>query len=202
MSNGWLSLSSLYTTYIAVSRTWSSAESSVNVWLHACMLPKQKSNWFSCLRCPRTDCILGHFINDSCGGLHDEDTQGKPPRNSVMSAKRQKLVAEHNSNRTRQHVLLPPLHADDAVKCSLCGAVDREGWRRFSRFTKMTCPMASWQSYIMPYDHIQSQGSSLTNLWALVRPANPVCFLGPLSCWSCFRVWFAPCNLSHGMRYG
>jgi hypothetical protein len=101
MSNGWLSLSSLYTTYIAVSRTWRSAESSVNVWLHACMLPKQKSNWFSCLRCPRTNSIL--VILSTTRAVDSTMKILRANLRETVSAKRQKLVAKHNSNRTRQH---------------------------------------------------------------------------------------------------
>ena len=97
---------------------------------------------YRCTLCHRTNSNLSKLMLDTCGGSQDNSRGHHTPRGSVIIQKRQKLVQNHNTNRDTQHEFHQPQTSDDPLKCLHCGAEDSEGWRRFAKLAKQTCPLA------------------------------------------------------------
>lgn len=108
--------------------------------MHCISLARHNQN-FSCTSCGKQNKNLSKFVKDWCGGSHDPATQNHFPRQSILLAKRQQLVREHNNHRTPHHLIIIPSTTSDPVACSICNATDPDGWRRFARFAKATCTL-------------------------------------------------------------
>ena len=98
---------------------------------------------FRCEICSRKNVNLSKLMLDQCSGVNESGTKYHTPRDGVKLRNRQALVRDHNARATFHHVLKDPLQSSDPVTCIHCGAKDPEGWRRFHRFAKQTCPFAS-----------------------------------------------------------
>lgn len=98
---------------------------------------------YRCSLCQRTNSNLSKLMLDTCGGSQDNSRGYHVPRGSVILQKRQKLVQNHNTSRDTQDEFNLPKTNDDPLKCLHCGAADSEGWRRFAKMAKQTCPLAS-----------------------------------------------------------
>lgn len=99
---------------------------------------------FVCKKCPKTSNNLCRMLNDSCGGIVDQDLAlpGRQ-RTSVVLTQRIKIANEHNSQRTFQRKLDIPTDVTQIPCCSLCKRQQRwEGWKRIRRFLRETCSKA------------------------------------------------------------
>lgn len=112
-----------------------------NINKHVISLGRVNSK-FVCSICQRSNVNLSRLLLDTCGGSSETNRGTHVPRSSVMLQKRQQLVNNRNAQSTHHHVFGVPENADSPVACTRCGAQDPEGWRRFARFAKMTCPLA------------------------------------------------------------
>ena len=109
---------------------------------------------FSCTRCKKTNTNLSKLIKDGCGGVTDANSYTHHPRASVQLKKRTQLVSDHNERRDFHHQIVSPTAVDSPVQCHLCGATENEGWRRFIRFAKQTCPLSTYN--VHPYRDVLS----------------------------------------------
>ena len=115
------------------------------------LAPFQQNQTLCCIVCCKTTghSNLSKFLRELCGGPHEHDVADslRAARPSVKLAQRANTVQTHNqqvyADKSNLHVFRIPSSLTDELSCEVCNATITEGWRRFGKFARRTCPLST-----------------------------------------------------------